>query len=139
MAAFFEELIRGSWLEEPDEDDENPYLTAVYQRYTRNTVGLVPGASIVANRYGSGIPVVDSVQAVPEAFDRWSSMREDLVEDGYVDGEKAGKTVRETLKSIGILIGFPGTIQIDRGVKTYMEDDDPNLPKALVTGPDDDN
>jgi len=136
MAAMVEGLLR---MASSDDEEEDPYLDAVQQMYWRNIIGMIPLVSQAANRYGAEAPAVAAGSGLFDSWRAWERAAEEMAETGELEGETAYRATRQTLKSIGIAIGFPGTLQIDKTVNTLVVDDDPTMQELILTGPDDDN
>lgn len=122
-----------------DDEDEDPYVTAVGDMMKRNVFGMIPGVSTVFNRYGSESPAMAAGQSLAQTAQAWISAAEELYEKGEIEGDTQYRLARKTLTSLGITFGVPGTIQADKTVRTLVEDDDPTLTEMLLTGPDKDN
>jgi hypothetical protein len=121
-------------------DDEDPYLAAVQDMYWRNILGMLPGVSLAANRYGGAeSPAISTGQDLFKSWRAWERVASDFAETGEVEGDVAYRAVRQTAKSAGIALGVPGTVQIDKMVNTLIVDDDPTPYELLFSGPDDDN
>ncbi|WP_370373790.1 hypothetical protein [Henriciella pelagia] len=122
------------------DDDDDPYWKAVQDMYWRNIIGMLPGVSLAANRYGGGeAPAIAAGQDMFESFRAWERIAADYAETGEIEGDVAYKATRNTLKAMGIALGVPGTLQIDKAVNTLVVDDDPNAYEIFFSGPDDDN
>lgn len=136
MASMAEGLLRAA---SGEGEDEDPYLVAVKDMFWRNIIGMLPGVSQMANRYGSESPAVAAGSGLFDSFRAWERAAEELGETGEIEGETVYQATRSTLKSVGIAAGFPGTLQIDKSVNTLVVDDDPTLRELVLTGADDDN
>jgi hypothetical protein len=136
-ASMFELLIREFGISDEEED---PYLVRVLNQMRRNAAGLVPGSSLVLdNRYGDGPAIQNFGTKVSQAMDSYVSLGEDFAEDGQLDAETVANFTRRNMGAIGFGVGAPGTVQVDQVLRTIIEDDDPTVIEALITGPDDDN
>jgi hypothetical protein len=136
-ASMFELLIREFGISDEEED---PYLVRVLNQMRRNAAGLVPGSSLVFdNRYGDGPAIQNFGTKVSQAMDSYVSLGEDFAEDGQLDAETVANFARRNMGAIGFGVGAPGTVQVDQVLRTIIEDDDPTVIEALITGPDDDN
>ena len=130
-AAVMETLVRGEF-----GDDEDPYLSQVISRMQRNILGLIPGPSIWFNRYGGQDSISSAGQNIVQAGGSIKNVGTELIDNGYVEGETAIKAARTTGEAMGFAFGVPGTVQASQAAKVYIEDDDPTLFEALVSGMD---
>lgn len=120
-------------------DDEDPYLEAMLKMYWRNLFGMVPGVSLAANRYGSDAPAVSAGKGLFDSWRMWEKAAGDYAETGEIEGDVAYKATRKTLTALGVALGVPGTVQIDKIINTLVVDDDPTAYEIFISGPDDEN
>ncbi|WP_300379646.1 hypothetical protein [Henriciella sp.] len=116
-------------------DEEDPYYENVMKLFRRNILGMVPGMSAFFNKYDSGPAIQQFGTKVTRAGDAGMA----IVDDGAVDGENGRRLAEATFEALGFGFGVPGTVQAQKALKTYEEDDDPTIYEALVAGPDNDN
>lgn len=124
----------------PGDDDDDPYLDSVQEMYWRNILGLIPGISLAANKYGGAeAPAISVGQDLFKSWRAWERLAVDFAETGEIEGDVAYRAARQTAKSVGIAFGVPGTVQIDKIINTLVVDDDPTVYEVLMSGPDKDN
>ena len=133
-AALLEAFIRNGF-----GDEEDPYFQSVLELMNRNAFGLIPGLSTALSRYSSEPSMMGTIQGFGDTARIFSGMREELIDQGHIEGDTIRKAAGTAVETAGLSLGVPGTIQLKKSLKTLEEDDDPMPWEVLITGPDNDN
>ena len=133
-AAMMEAFIRNGF-----GDEEDPYFQSVFEVMQRNVLGLIPGLSSALSRYSAEPSLTSTLQDFGDTLRMFPDMTEEIIEQGYLEGETRNKAAGKAAEAIGMGFGVPGFVQAKKSLKTIMEDDDPMPWEVLITGPDNDN
>lgn len=131
ISAMMETVVRGEF-----GDDDDPYVQQLLTRMTRNVTGLVPGLNFL-NPYGTQTSIADTAQKISQTAKYDIKVGRELI-SGEFSGETAQKAALRNAEMFGFAFGFPGTLQGTQALKVYLEDDDPTIVEALITGADND-